>query len=176
MLCPNCQKQLEKTILHNTEVDYCPECLGIWFERDELRQAKDAKDKDLNWLDIELWKEKNKFKISSGQKLCPFCRLPLYEIGYADSGVKIDLCNLCYGVWLDRGEFKKIIDYLKEKKEYNVLQKYSQSLLEEALEVFSGPESFREEVSDFLAIFKLLKYKLAVQHPIILNMISHLPK
>jgi len=68
MKCPNCKKPLERTIFYNVEVNYCPICLGMWFEKDELRWAKDAKDRNLRWLDIDLWKEKSKFKISPGQK------------------------------------------------------------------------------------------------------------
>ena len=104
MLCPICKKQqLEKEIFQNVGVDYCPACLGIWFEENELRWAKDAKDKELNWLDIDLWKNPEKFKISRGQRrLCPSCRMPLYEVYYGDSGVVVDVCNLCHGVWLDR--------------------------------------------------------------------------
>lgn len=176
MVCPSCKKKLEKIILHNVEVDYCPKCLGFWFEKDELRWAKDEKDKNLIWMDIDLWEDKTKFKISPGQKLCPCCRLPLYEVNYGDSKIRVDICNICRGVWLDRGEFKKIIKYLKEKVDFEVLNNYAKNLLEEFWEIFSGPESFRDEISDFLAILKLLNYKFTAQHPTIAKMISLLPK
>ncbi|MCD5397203.1 MAG: zf-TFIIB domain-containing protein [Candidatus Pacebacteria bacterium] len=176
MLCPICKKTLEKILLCNTEVDFCPDCLGLWFEKDELRQAKDNKDKNINWLDIDLWKDKEKLKIASGQKLCPNCRLPLYEVQYSDSGVKVDICNICEGIWLDRGEFKKIIDYLRKKADYEILNKYAKNLFLESTEVFSGPETLREEVDDFLTILKLLNYKLTVQHPHLAKLISSTPK
>ncbi|MDI6591611.1 MAG: zf-TFIIB domain-containing protein [Patescibacteria group bacterium] len=176
MLCPLCKIGLKEAILCNIGVNYCPKCLGIWFEEEELRWAKDEKDKNLNWLDIDLWKDKSKFRISKNQKLCPVCNLPLYEVNYGDSEIKVDLCNLCQGIWLDRGEFKKIIEYLKEKANYEVLNNYLKNLLKEASEVFTGPESFREEVLDFLIILKLLNYKFATQHPVIARIISQLPK
>ena len=108
MECPICKKSLEKAILCNVEVDYCPQCFGLWFEEEELRWAKDFKDRNLKWLDIDLWREPEKFSISPLQKLCPACRLPLYETQYGDSKIKVDVCNICRGIWLDRGEFKKI--------------------------------------------------------------------
>ena len=89
MFCPFCQESLEKTIFYGVEINYCPKCLGLWFEEDELSLAKDEKDEDLNWLDIDLWKEKRKLKISRNPKLCPFCRLPLYEVNYEKSKIKI---------------------------------------------------------------------------------------
>ncbi len=208
MECPRCNKKLEKAIFHQTEVDYCPQCLGIFFEEDELRQAKDERDRGLRWLDIDLWKDKNKFKIAYGIRLCPFCRLPLYEIYYGDSRVGkedkssssptealdevkkrtkfsspfaaarviVDVCNVCKGIWLDRGEFKKIIEYLKEKGEYEILNDYLKTLAEEFWEIFTGPENLREEVLDFMAIFKIINYKFLVQYPQLANIISNLPK
>jgi len=176
MLCPYCKIKLEKAIFYKTEVDYCPRCLGLFFEEDELRQAKDEKDKNLAWLDIDLWKELRKFKISYGIRLCPACRLPLYEVYYGDSGIIVDVCNLCHGIWLDRGEFKKIIDYLKEKADWILLHQYGKALKEEFWEIFMGPESFREEVVDFLIILKLLNYKFLSQHTFLKKIISLLPR
>jgi Zn-finger nucleic acid-binding protein len=40
--------------------------------------------------------------------LCPNCKTPL---SIADrSGIEIDFCPTCRGVWLDRGELDKIIE------------------------------------------------------------------
>jgi Zn-finger nucleic acid-binding protein len=176
MICPICKKDLDKIIFYGVEVDYCPKCLGFWFEEDELRLAKDNRDRDLNWLDIDLWKKKTSLKISSGKKLCPFCRLPLYETSYGRSKIKVDVCNICKGIWLDRGEFKKIIEYLKKEGYYETMNNYAKNLISEFWEIFVGPESLREEISDFLTILKILNYKFVVQHPLLTKIISNLPK
>lgn len=176
MLCPICKVGLQKAIFYNTEIDYCPKCLGLWFEEEELRWAKDEKDENLSWLDVDLWKDEGRFKISSGQKLCPACRLPLYEVNYENSRVKVDLCNLCYGIWLNRGEFKEIIRYLKSKADYEILNNYAKNAVKEFWEIFTGPEVLKEEISDFLIILRLLSYKLAAQRPVIIGIISNLPR
>ena len=191
MKCPRCNKKLEEAIFHNTGVDYCPQCLGIFFEEDELRQAKDDRDRGLRWLDIDLWKDKNKFKVAFGIRLCPACRLPLYEVYYSDtrvatkgedgrsssiSGVVVDVCNVCHGIWLDRGEFKKIVGYLKKEAEYEILNDYLKTLAEEFWEIFTGPENLREEVLDFLSVFKIINYKFLVQYPHLSNIILNLPR
>lgn len=176
ILCPICKKRLEKVILYNVEVDYCPKCLGLWFEKDELYWAKDEKDRNLRWLDIDIWEKRTKFKIYNGIRICPLCRLPLYEVYYDDSRIIIDVCNLCNGIWLDRGEFKKIIEYLKNKADFEILNNYAKNLTEEFWEIFLGPETLREEILDFLAVLKLLNYKFAVQQPVISKIISQLPK
>ena len=176
MICPICKKNLLSTIIHNVEVDYCPKCLGIWFEEDELRWAKDEKDENLRWLDIDLWQDERKFKVSYGIRLCPSCRVPLYEVYYGDSRVIVDVCNLCHGIWLDRAEFKKIIDYLKNKANCEILNNYTKNLFKELIEIVSGPETIKEEILDFLTILKLLNYKFAVRYPKLSDIILRLPK
>ncbi len=176
MECPVDNEQLEKVLFHNVEADFCPKCLGIWFDKDELRLAKDNKDKNLNWLDVDLWRDKSKFKISPSQKYCPVCRAGLVEVGYDKSKTKVDFCKMCQGVWLDRGEFKQIINYLKNKSDYEILNHYTKNLITELWEVFSGPENFREELEDFLTLVKLFNYKFITQHPHIKGLIDNLPK
>lgn len=176
MFCPSCKENLEKAIFYGVEIDYCPKCLGLWFEEEELRLAKDKKDESLNWLDIDLWKERKKFKISKGQKLCLSCRSPLYEVNYGDSEIIVDFCNICLGIWLDRGEFRKIIEYLRTTKSHEVFNNFIEKVAEELLEVFTGPEAFKEEVLDFLTVLKLLNYKFIVQHPAIFHIIAKLPR
>lgn len=176
MECLNNHGKLEKVLFHSVEVDYCPECLGVWFEKDELRWAKDEKDKQLNWLDIDLWRDKGKFQISKSRKACPCCRVPLYEVNYDDSKIKVDLCNLCKGVWIDRGEFKQIMIYLKSKADYEILYNYNKNLRQELWEVFTGPEKFREELIDFLTLLKLFNYKFVVQHPFLTSLIENMQK
>lgn len=176
-ICPSCKTELLESILfHNVEADFCKKCLGLWFEEDELRQAKDSADMNLNWLDTDLWKEIKNFIIARDKKLCPECRLPLYEVDYGKSEISVELCNVCHGIWLDRGEFERVMQYLKKEGAYEVLNDYSRKLLAEFWEIFVGPETLREEISDFLTLSKFLQYKFTVQHPEITKIISSLPK
>lgn len=177
MNCPHHHKtKLNKAIFNNVEVDFCETCLGLFFEHDELRVAKDEKDENLQWLDIDLWKDKSKFEISKINLLCPNCQLPLYTVTYEDSNIRVEICSVCKGIWLDRGEFKNIIDYLKQKAQYQVLENYFANLIEEITEVFVGPETLKQEILDVLTILKLLNYKLAVRFSTITEIISNLPK
>ncbi|MEK7658487.1 MAG: zf-TFIIB domain-containing protein [Patescibacteria group bacterium] len=176
MNCPNDNEKLEKVLFHNVEVDYCPDCLGIWFDQNELRWAKDNKDQQLNWLDVDLWRDKKSFEVSRINKYCPVCRIGLSQINYDDSKVKVDFCKMCQGVWLDRGEFKQIINYLKRKSDYEILHHYTKNLAKELWEVFSGPEKFREELSDFFMLLKLFNYKFVVQHPFLNSLIENSQK
>ncbi len=188
MKCPKCKKELsEKIKIGDVKIDRCPKCGGLWFEKDELRLAKDKeapearwidveiKDKSINWFQFDFWKDKIKFKVKKGMKYCPIDEIPLYQVNYGDTPVEIDVCGVCFGIWLDKGEFKKIIDYMKNKVDYEMLHNYAKNLVLETKEIFVGPESVKSEVTDLLALIKLLKYKLAVQYPMLVRLISSLP-
>lgn len=177
MKCPIHKKtNLKKIIFYDTEVDYCPKGLGVWFDEGEFRIAKDSKDENLDWMDIDLWEDKTKLKISKQNKTCPKCGVPMYEVKYGDSDVRVDICNLCNGVWLDRGEFKRIIDYLQEELSKEVLHNYRTNLIEETAEVFTGPESLEDEMSDVITVVRLFKHKLSAKYPLISDIISDLPR
>jgi Zn-finger nucleic acid-binding protein len=176
MKCPHCQTELKKAIFHKTEISFCPQCLGMFFDKDGLRLAKDDEDQNLRWLDIDLWQNKSKFTVAKGSLLCPVCRLPLYAVEYGDSGIKVEICLVCHGVWLERGEFRKIVDYLEQKAQYQAIRHYWRDLAQEIAEVFVGPEPLKEELLDVLAILKLLSYRLAAEFPGLERIISQLPK
>ena len=36
MKCPNCNVNLMMTDRNGVEIDYCPECRGVWLDRGEL--------------------------------------------------------------------------------------------------------------------------------------------
>ena len=176
MNCPNDNEEMEQAMFHNTEVDYCPKCMGIWFDKDEFHLAKDDKDEKMNWLDVDLWRDKGNFEVMRSGKMCPVCRAGLVEVKYDKSKVKVDYCKMCQGVWLDRGEFKQIMNYLKNKFDYELLHNYSKDLVLELWEVFSGPETFREELADLLTLMKLFSYKFVTQYPLLNSLIQNLEK
>jgi Zn-finger nucleic acid-binding protein len=101
MNCPKCRQQhlKEKYVSGpNLNVDYCPKCRGVWFDRGELEQAMHVADPQL--------------QIPGGAVRllapCPRCAKPLYAFAYPQTRVLIETCKACGGLWLDAGEFKQI--------------------------------------------------------------------
>jgi len=176
MICPNKHSALVTALFHNVEVDYCPDCLGIWFDGDELQWAKDEADKQVNWLDIDMWRHGARFGVVKINKMCPRCTIPMVEVDYDKSSIRLDFCKHCKGIWLDRGEFKQTMVYLKKKADYEVLHHYAKNLVVKLWEVFSGPKAFREDLEEFLMLTKLFVYKFEAQHPVIERLIENLPK
>lgn len=38
MNCPNCNVPLVMSVKQSVEIDYCPQCRGIWLDRGELNK------------------------------------------------------------------------------------------------------------------------------------------
>ena len=176
MKCPNCKnKILKKAEYKGIQLDYCGDCQGIWFERNELRQVKDKEDEFLRWVDVDPWEDETKFKISESSKSCPVCEMPLYTIKYDGFDVEVDLCNICHGIWLDKGEFDKIIEYMKERVEKENLLEYLKDIGEEFTEIFIGSKKLSSEIADFLVVMKLFEYRLLSKMPALSQIIARLP-
>lgn len=38
MICPRCNTNLQISNTHGIEIDYCPNCRGVWLDRGELEK------------------------------------------------------------------------------------------------------------------------------------------
>jgi Zn-finger nucleic acid-binding protein len=172
MKCPNCKNNLsEKITIGAVTIDKCSSCGGTWFEGDELRKVKDEKAADAKWFDFDLWKDQSSFKAGEVDRICPLDNTKLFKLNYDSSSIEIDACKECNGIWLDKGEFEKIIEYVKNEGDLEILRNYTKNLIEEGKEVFSGPESFKSEIGDLLLLAKMFQYKFMAQNPILTKII-----
>ena len=164
MKCPTCDVDLEVKIAGPVDVDECPECHGMWFEDDELRRAKDAWDVDLNWMDFELWKEWESLELNPKELTCPNCSRGLVAVHYGDTGVEVDCCPSCKGIWLDDREFAAIIDALTAELLSKPFSQYVKASLQEAKGILTGPESLHSEWKDFKTVLRLMQYRLLAEN------------
>jgi Zn-finger nucleic acid-binding protein len=176
MHCPKDQTELQPLTVGGVRVDACPKCKGLWFDREELRKAKDVKLPDASWFDIHLWKDTDAFKGVNTDRLCPRDGRHLVELEYGDTGVKIDACRHCEGIWLDRGEFEKILAEIRSTSDAALLNDYWGTLKAEAKDIFTGPEDFASEARDLATLIDLFKYKFQVQAPRLAEFLSRLPR
>ena len=165
MNCPKCDQELQAHTIGTLEVDECENCNGIWFDEDELRKCKDQTDQDLNWMDFELWKHKDRFRVSNKAVQCPKCHIDMAAIDYDKTGVEIDHCIQCKGVWLDGGEFQKIIEGLSDELLAKSTLEYLRASLSEAKELITGPERFVSEWRDFLMVIRFMELRLFAENP-----------
>ena len=166
MTCPDCAAQIDKVEFRGLAIHECPQCQGRWFGRAGLRLAKDHTDEDLRWLDFDPFDRSNQnFQVDSEHKHCPQCQLEMDALSYAGSGVVIDRCTACQGVWVHHGEFEKIIEFLEQTVTSKTGPEYIRDSLRQLLELFAGKEDVAEELRDFLVVMKLSEVRLGVEHP-----------
>lgn len=163
--CPKCKIELKPKEIGETTIDECLKCKGVWFDEDELRKVKDFTDPDLNWLDFEIWKHEDQFKQKESSLICPNCKTNTKAINYGDTSIEVDYCPDCKGIWLDKGEFKKIIEALEEEVLSKSFSNYFSATLREAKEIISGPENFISEWKDFATILRMMQYRFLTENP-----------
>ena len=171
MNCPKCARLLNRETIGNIEVDQCEQCFGVWFDKDELRKSKDIVDPDLNWMDFDLWKHKDRFSVSAKAGKCPHCNIDMVAIEYDKTGIQIDHCTQCQGVWLDAGEFEKIIESLADELLAKRPLEYLKATLTEAKEIITGKEGLISEWRDFCTTAWLMQLRVFAENPNLANAI-----
>jgi Zn-finger nucleic acid-binding protein len=167
MKCPNCKiNELTASTINSTQVYTCDVCKGLWFTKNELENIKDKIPQDA-WFDLDIWDDKEKISSKESDKECPVCKLSLYSIDWDDSKIVIDLCKNCNGIWLDNGEFKKVIQYIKDTADLDILNKYGETLKQQVKEVFNDPKHMISEIHDVLTLLNMFQYKFMVESPLL---------
>lgn len=158
-------------MLGGVGLDECPACHGTWFDADELRRVKDATDHDLAWLDFDLWKHQDRFRLSARSERCPRCDKSMVAVDYDKTGVEVHCCPACRGVWLDAGALERIIASLEHEVVSMGAKDYLLATLKEARKIVTGKEGFVSEWRDFLTVAHLLELRFFVEHPSLLSRI-----
>lgn len=161
--------------LASVEVDECPTCKGLWLRDDELKLAKDHVDHDLAWLDFDIWKHPERFSRADSTLKCPDDATELVRLRYGDTPVTIGYCTSCRGIWLEKGEFQKIVAALEHEVVSKDVGEYVKASLEEAKELFTGSESFLSEWRDVKAVLKLLQMRFSVEHQRLMDALIKMP-
>jgi len=166
MKCPNCGKELAAVDCNGFEIHECAGCNGRWFDRGQLRKAKDSEDDYLRWVDFDPFgKDAEGLSVVSDGKECPGCSRKMMTLTYSKSGVLIDKCPDCQGVWIDSGEFEKIIKYLESVIHSETARDYTIDSFKQFVEILTGPKGAGSETKDFLAVLNLLEMRIAAEHP-----------
>ncbi len=166
MQCPRCAGRTRKVRVKSVRVDRCTSCRGTWYDAGELRLIKDREQRgDYRWIDVDLWKDRRKFLTGEQEGLvCPKDGRPMTTVRYGKSPVRVEICGHCKGIWLDRGEYEKILEQLEHKVNEETLAEYLGELKDEFVEVFTGPEGPRSELADLAKVLHLLELRFIVEH------------
>jgi Zn-finger nucleic acid-binding protein len=152
MQCPNDKTEMIRREVGGVQVEECPQCKGTWFEQTEFQKAKDSIEPDAIWLDFEIWKHEDQFKLDLRGIECPLDGAKLVALVYGETGVEVNYCTQCHGIWLDGGEFEKIVKALDDELTSMSTSEYL-SATPESSEVIQGLRNFRR-VSDLMTILR----------------------
>jgi len=120
MLCPRCQSDLRETIYEGVIVDTCDKCEGEWLDKDEILLIN--KVREVMFSEQERAEVKGahgvvttELKQPEKPLICPRCNVPLKVLNYAYStGIIVDRCIKCDGLWLDKDELENIQIVIEE--------------------------------------------------------------
>lgn len=105
--CPVCSETMYIEKIEGEDIDRCPGCKGMYFDKGELESISKLVSlfTDINLEEeeidtIPLFERERKLK-------CPDCGEPMTEQDVG-GGYVIDQCIGCEGIWLDFGELAAI--------------------------------------------------------------------
>lgn len=110
MNCPKCHTALTKKYYKGMmEVDYCPNCRGLWLDFHELDRLEDVA------FDQDQYKGSLLHRECPVECKCPVCEGPMQEFQYRLYDLKLDFCPEKHGFWLDAGEDEHVLDVMRKR-------------------------------------------------------------
>ncbi len=114
MNCPRCKHTLRTINYEGISIETCSKCKGEWLDDEELGHITKARE--------VCFDENERRAIAAATGItgveledvdddlaCPKCSGQTDPINYGgDTGIIIDRCTECHGIWLDGGEIEKI--------------------------------------------------------------------
>jgi Zn-finger nucleic acid-binding protein len=174
-VCPACDGHLERWTAFGTGFEACPDCGGIWLDKDELKDLKDRAEKDpwtdLRWMNNEIEAIEDPTAMLSDRH-CPRCDdSRLVSASFGKSPIVIEWCPDCHGVWLDRGEFRQIVDLLKDRLGDLSRDELKERIRDEISDVWKGGGDLGELAEARAAVSALVKMTL-FEHPKLVGLLS----
>jgi Zn-finger nucleic acid-binding protein len=114
MQCPKCDLPLKGIDYQGIHIETCPSCGGDWLDAGELGsivRARNTRFDEKECIAIAQATKITGVKLSTLNRhlTCPKCAGTTQPVNYGDdTGLIIDKCAQCGGVWLERGEIEKI--------------------------------------------------------------------
>ena len=153
MECPQCGVVLKLMEYENTFIHSCEGCGGEFLGPAELTHIVRTREERFPLqLQQLLADRKPEFGVPADEAqrelICPECQNPMQVINYCgDSGVFIDRCPQCGGLWLDHEELEKVQVLLERWKDQapeqiktlaGELEKARRTTAEQTSSVFAG--------------------------------------
>ncbi len=118
--CPRCGTALETLNLSTAKsylIERCRDCYGLFFDPGELDALLQDETAHVYEVDLQkmsvLIRESHHASHPVAYLKCPVCRQVMHRVNFgARSGVIVDKCKK-HGVWLDSGELRHLLEWVK---------------------------------------------------------------
>jgi Zn-finger nucleic acid-binding protein len=138
MICPKCKQDMIVVEHHQIELDYCPNCEGVWFDAEELDLFLQGMKMTSPEFMIRNIVSLPAVESSGKPPRCPLCGQGMKEVAIGQPAINIDVCHLGEGLWFDGGEVHELIKQLADRSATGAGSE--QRVLEFLGEVFKGTE------------------------------------
>ena len=114
MRCPACKSTLSAVQYEGITVEICGMCSGCWLDADELGRIVRIREQrfspeQLSSIDTAVKIPGIPIQDIQRDIACPSCGTPTGPLNYGgDTGIVVDRCPDCRGIWLDVGELESI--------------------------------------------------------------------
>ncbi len=114
MLCPNCNTHLSTLHYEGISIETCSKCHGEWLDEAELGKLVRIREVKFNPDERRAIAESTTItgvvlKDADRDLKCPKCDGTTDPVNYGgDTGIVIDRCTSCRGIWLDEKKLERI--------------------------------------------------------------------
>jgi Zn-finger nucleic acid-binding protein len=116
--CPNCNVLMQHIMLKGTPLQECQQCFGLWVDSTSFDRICADREKQADVLSLSPLEQAEALKphMIPGPvryRPCPRCGQLMNRFNFGHvSGVIIDKCAE-HGVWFDRDELRRIVDFIQ---------------------------------------------------------------
>jgi Zn-finger nucleic acid-binding protein len=177
MNCPECNVQFRKYSIADDQINECPVCRGLWFEKGQLDAVKDEVMPEMGWVDIDSLKEQFEFKAWTDVLFCPKCHTTsLTKIQDHKTNTEFCICTQCKGTWLSSGQFLNLINLLLDEAYEKSASELAISSIQQAKELLMTSESNISQSQGLKSVLSLLKQRIFIENPKLKSLIKGLKK
>jgi len=112
--CPRCREDMQALRLGHTAARECAQCGGLWLDLNALDRLTSERDELVATSSILAARRPLGSAPADSVRYipCPTCEKLMNRTNFAHaSGVILDVCK-GHGVWLDRGELQRVLDFV----------------------------------------------------------------
>ena len=162
--CPHCRKPLYAVVLGAAKALECSHCSGLWIDTETFNEICADREKQAAVIGEDSQSLQPNLAYPSPDSIhyvpCPVCAKLMNRVNFARaSGVILDICK-ADGVWFDREELRRIVEFIRagglENSRERDRQEWEAAKRKKPLAIPCGmtgagfdasPEDFRETLS-----------------------------